>query len=142
MVPALHRLPVRVYYEDTDAGGIVYHAQYLCFAERARTEFLRRVGIDHRRLLEEEGGLFVVRRATIDFNRPARLDDLLCVETRCRLCRGARLDLRQTIKRDEQTLVSIDVDLAFITPDMRPRRLPARLLRAFVRMDDLPSADA
>jgi acyl-CoA thioester hydrolase len=137
-----HRLPVRVYYEDTDAGGIVYHARYLCFAERARTELLRDLGIDHHRLLVEDGGLFAVRRASIDFRRAARLDDLLVVETGVRFARGARLKLRQNIKKETELFVSIDVELAFISPDLRPRRLPARLSKGFAALGHLPSGNA
>jgi len=140
--PAAHRLPIRVYYEDTDAGGIVYHAQYLCFAERARTELLRTLGTDHRRLLTEDGGLFAVRRLAVDFRAPARLDDMLVVETRSTSCSGARLGLDQKIKRSDQILVKIDVELVFINADLRPRRLPAWLVAAFRRMDDLPSSGA
>ncbi len=137
-----HRLALRVYYEDTDAGGIVYHAQYLCFAERARTELLRAVGTDHARLLAEHGGVFAVRRAMVEFRRAARLDDLLVVETRVTRTTGARLGLRQDIKRDGQGLVSIDVELAFISPDLRPLRLPAGLTKGFADMEFLPSTSA
>jgi len=137
-----HRFPVRVYYEDTDAGGIVYHAQYLCFAERARTELLRTVGVDHGQLLDEDGGVFAVRRALVEFHRPARLDDLLVVETSLRAARGARLNLRQDIKKESQLLVVIDIDLAFITPDLRPRRLPARVRAGFAASVPFSSADA
>jgi len=139
---APHRLPIRVYYEDTDAGGIVYHAQYLCFAERARTELLRALGTEHRRLRAEAGGLFAVRRLAVDFRAPARLDDALSVETTATTCSGARLGLIQDIKRDDQILVIIDVELVFINPDLRPRRLPARLLAAFRQMAARPAPDA
>ena len=139
---ALHRLAIRVYYEDTDAGGIVYHAQYLCFAERARTEFLRTAGTDHQRLLAEHGGVFAVRRAMVDFCRPARLDDLLTVETRVMKATGARLELRQEIKKHGELVVSIDIELAFISPDLRPLRLPAGLAKGFAEMDSLPSTSA
>ena len=138
----MHRFPVRVYYEDTDAGGIVYHAQYLCFAERARTELLRVAGADHACLLRQHGGLFAVRRAVVDFRKPARLDDLLVVESRVERCGGARLTLAQDIKRDGEALVLIEVELAFISPDMRPRRLPAQLIAGFTDMDSLPSKGA
>lgn len=141
-VAAVHRLPIRVYYEDTDAGGIVYHAQYLCFAERARTELLRDFGTNHRRLSSEDGGLFAVRRLAVDFRAPAMLDDALDVETRAIGCTGARLLLIQEIKRGGQTLVLIDVELVFISGDLRPRRLPAWLARAFRDMDTLPSPSA
>ncbi len=139
---APHRLPLRVYYEDTDAGGIVYHAQYLCFAERARTEFLRSLGTDHTQLLAEHGGVFAVRRAMVEFHRPARLDDLLIVETRVTKATGARLLLRQNIKKNDQLIVSIDIELAFISPDLRPLRLPADLIAGFVDLDSLPSTSA
>ena len=139
---APHRFPVRVYYEDTDAGGIVYHAQYLCFAERARTELLREAGTDHHRLLADHGGVFAVRRATVDFRRPARLDDALIVETRALGCSGVRLTLHQDIKRDDEPLVRIEVELAFISLDLRPRRLPSRLIAGFADMEFLPSTSA
>ena len=139
---AVHRFPVRVYYEDTDAGGIVYHAQYLCFAERARTELLRKAGADHNSLLREHGGVFAVHRAMVDFRRPARLDDLLVVESRVERYGGARLALRQDIKRDDEPIVRIEVELAFISLDMRPRRLPAQLVAGFSDMDSLPSTGA
>ena len=138
----LHRFPVRIYYEDTDAGGIVYHAQYLCFAERARTELLRAAGFDHVQLLDEDGGVFAVRRAMVEFLHPARLDDLLVVETSLKAARGARLDLRHKIKKDAQTLVVMDIDLAFITPDLRPRRLPARVKAGFAALAAFSSANA
>lgn len=138
----LHRFPVRIYYEDTDAGGVVYHAQYFCFTERARTELLRTVGVDHVQLLEEDGGAFAVRRAMVEFHRPARLDDLIVVETSLRAVRGARLDLRHEIKKDAQTLVAMDIDLAFITSDMRPRRLPARVRAGFATLAGFSSANA
>ncbi len=140
--PAVHRFPVRVYYEDTDAGGIVYHARYLCFAERARTELLRQLGTDHHRLMREHGGVFAVRRALVEFRRPARLDDALVVESRVERCSGARLALLQDISRDGEALVTIEVELAFISPDLRPRRLPSPLVAGFRNMDSLPSTGA
>ena len=141
-LPAVHRFPVRVYYEDTDAGCIVYHAQYLCFAERARTELLRTAGADHTCLLKEHGGVFAVRRAMVDFRCPARLDDLLVVETGIKRQGGARLILKQDIKRDDELLVLIEIELAFISLDLRPRRLPAQLTAGFADMDSLPSTGA
>lgn len=120
-----HRLAVRVYYEDTDAGGIVYHASYLRFAERARTEMLRELGFDHVTLRERYGLIFAVRRCTVEFRAPARLDDLLEVETAPVRLGGARLVLRQVVKRGEQVLAELDVELALLSPDLRPRRLPA-----------------
>ncbi|TAN70399.1 MAG: YbgC/FadM family acyl-CoA thioesterase, partial [Magnetospirillum sp.] len=94
-----HVFPIRVYYEDTDAGGIVYHSNYLNFAERARTELVREMGISQRVMLEEGGGTaFAVRSATLDFLRPAKLDDLLRVETEVTAVGGASVELRQIIK--------------------------------------------
>ncbi len=124
---ACHRFALRVYYEDTDAGGIVYHASYLRFAERARTEFLRSLGLSHGELKEATGGVFAVRRCTVSFIRPAVLDDPLSVETRVRSSSGARLVLHQLITREGQPLTELDVELAFIGPGMRPMRLPATL---------------
>jgi acyl-CoA thioester hydrolase len=127
-----HLHPVRVYYEDTDAGGIVYHSCYLNFAERARTEMVRDLGISQQRLLEE-GTAFAVRRAVVDFLRPARLDDLLSVETELRSVGGASLDLDQTIRRvdDGTELVRIEVRLGYITLSGRPTRLPAAMRDLF-----------
>jgi acyl-CoA thioester hydrolase len=123
--PAPHCFSVRVYYEDTDAGGIVYHAAYLHFAERARTEMLRAQGFDHVGLQREHGILFAVRRCTIEFMAPARLDDLLMVETRPLRLGGARMVLEQKVIRDETVLVVLEVELAVLGhQDLRPRRLP------------------
>lgn len=109
-----HSFPIRVYYEDTDAGGIVYHANYLNFAERARTEALRDAGIDQSVLWKTHGIGFVVRKATIDYSRPARLDDLLRVETHLEKWGRASLTLVQTIRRDQETLAVVHVKLAVI----------------------------
>lgn len=129
--PAAHRLAVRVYYEDTDAGGVVYHASYLRFAERARTELLRAHGLDHRGLAEHALGHLVVRRCLADFLAPARLDDLLEIETVATRLGGASLTLLQTVRRGEVPLVRLEVEIAFVGPDGRPRRLPAALRGAF-----------
>lgn len=127
-----HLHPVRVYYEDTDAGGIVYHSCYLNFAERARTEMVRDLGISQQRLLQD-GTAFAVRRAVVDFLRPARLDDLLTVETELRSIGGASLDLDQTIRRNDDgtELVRIEVRLGYITLSGRPTRLPAAMRDLF-----------
>ena len=122
-----HRLEVRVYYEDTDAGGIVYHASYLRFAERGRTEFLRSLGFAHGELKRRTGGVFAVKHCSVSFERPARLDDLLVVATSVRRAGGARLVLAQDIIRDSDVLTRLEVELAFIGPDLRPMRLPGGL---------------
>ena len=124
----LHSFPIRVYYEDTDAGGIVYHSNYLNFAERARTELVREMGISQRAMLEEGGGTaFAVRAASLDFLKPAKLDDLLRVETEVTAVGGASVELRQIIKRepDATELVRIGVRLGYITLSGKPARIPA-----------------
>jgi acyl-CoA thioester hydrolase len=134
-----HEHAVRVYYEDTDAGGIVYHANYLRFAERARTEWLRALGLDHPTLLARHGCQLTVRRCRVEFRRPARLDDALTVRTRAVGLGGARLDLRQEIRRDGLEMVTLEVQLALIGTDLRPRRLPPELRRLIdaVAPDDM-----
>lgn len=122
-----HLLDVRVYYEDTDAAGIVYYATYLRFAERARTELLRARGLDHPTLRDTAGGTFAVTRCAVRYLAPARLDDLLTVETTPINARGARLVLEQVVRRAAARLAVLEVELAFLGPDLRPRRLPAAL---------------
>ncbi len=128
-----HRLPVRVYYEDTDAGGICYHTAYLRFAERARTEYLRDLGFDHVGLKESAGGNFVVARIEADYLRPARLDDALVVETRILAAGGASTTMEQVVRRDGEDLVRLVVRLAFLTPTGRPGRMPQGVRQAFDR---------
>jgi acyl-CoA thioester hydrolase len=125
-----HRFPVRVYYEDTDAAGIVYYANYLKFAERARTEWLRSAGAGYAATLREDGLAFAVRRCDIDYLRPARLDDLLEVETRLTGAAGATLDLDQVVRRAGAALVEMRVTLACLNAAGRPVRLPAALRAA------------
>ncbi len=122
---------LRVYYEDTDAGGVVYHAGYLRFAERARTELLRAGGFDHIALLREQGLAFVVRRVEIDFLRPAFLDDWLEVRTETKAVSGARMVLMQVIEKEGFELVRLEVTLVLVNPDKRPARIPASLRSAF-----------
>ena len=130
----VHRLRIRVYYEDTDAAGIVYHAAYLEFAERARTEMLRCLGLDHTALRARFGLTFTVRRCAIDYRAPARLDDLLEVQTRVVRLGGASLDLEQRVLRAAQPLTLLDVRLALLGPDLRAARLPPPLIGAFERL--------
>ncbi len=126
-----HILPVRVYYEDTDFSGVVYHASYLRFLERGRTDFLRLAGVDQSTLhAEGEGLIFAVRRMTIDFVRPARMDDVLVIETRTEEVRGASLVIAQKILRDGEVIVSADVRVAAIAGG-RPARIPDGLRRLF-----------
>ncbi len=128
----VHRFSIRVYYGDTDAGGIVYHSNYLDFAERARTELVREMGISQRAMLEEGGGTaFAVRSATVDFLRPAKLDDLLEVETEVVAVGGASVELRQIIRRNATELVRCDVRLGYITLAGKPARIPAGIKTLF-----------
>jgi len=123
-----HVYHLRVYYEDTDAGGVVYHANYLRFCERARTEALRALGIPHAELQAQFGLMFVVRRVEMDYLRPARLDDSLAVITVAEQVGGASLRLQQTVHADDGTeLASGRVFLACVAPgESRPRRIPPR----------------
>ena len=116
--------PVRVYYEDTDAAGLVYYANYLKFAERARTEMLRCCGIDQERLRRETGIGFAVRRAAVDFMAPARLDDDLVVLTRVLGQAGAALDVAQEVRREVITLARLECRVACLGANGRPTRLP------------------
>ncbi len=127
---ALHRFPVRVYYEDTDAAGMVYYANYLKFAERARTELLRRLGFDHVALGRAAGVVFAVRRCVVAYRRPAKLDDLLEVVTRLVALGGASARIEQVVRRDDDDLVRLDVDLALVAPNGRPARLPPAMRSA------------
>jgi acyl-CoA thioester hydrolase len=119
---------VRVYYEDTDFSGRVYHASYLRFLERGRTEWLRRRGCAHRDLAENSGVVFVVRSLKIDFLAPALMDDLLIVETSVAALRGASMTFRQRVMRGDKELVAAEVLVASIR-DGRPARIPADLRR-------------
>ncbi|HEX2528088.1 MAG TPA: tol-pal system-associated acyl-CoA thioesterase [Geminicoccus sp.] len=122
-----HCFGLRIYYEDTDAGGIVYHANYLRFAERARTEWLRGIGFDHPTLLDRLGVMFAVRRCDATFFAPAKLDDEIYVETSHVRTQGARVHLDQVILRGEQRLVTVAVELVLVDRRLRPSRLPAEL---------------
>ena len=122
---AAHRVQFRVYYEDTDAGGVMYHAQYLAFAERGRSEALRDAGASAASLVERHGIAFVVRRASLEYLRPLRLDDLVTVTTEVAERRSASVRLRQTLVRDEAVHATLDVTLATIRmSDGRPVRMP------------------
>lgn len=127
-------LIVRVYYEDTDFSGRVYHASYLRFLERGRTEWLRAHGLSHQELAASSGIVFVVRSMQIDFLAPARIDDLLTVETDVATMRGASMAFQQQIVLDGKPLLAATVLVAAIR-DGRPTRLPAPLREALTRAD-------
>lgn len=122
-----NRFTLRVYYEDTDLGGIVYYANYLKFIERARTEFVRARGIDQRALKADKGIVFAVRHLEADFLGPARFDDELEVETTVEAMTGARIVMRQSVIRAGETLFSALVTLVAITEAGQPARLPANI---------------
>jgi acyl-CoA thioester hydrolase len=124
-----HRLPVRVYYEDTDFSGVVYHANYLRFLERGRTELLRSAGVDQSILHAEPGGIiFAVRRMSLEYVRPARMDDLLTIETGTSEIRGASLRMGQRILREDVVLLTAEVHVAVLAGG-KPARLPDEIRR-------------
>ena len=125
-----HLFPLRVYYEDTDFSGVVYHASYLRFLERGRTEFIRACGIDQQKLHRETGVYFVVRRMEIDWIKPALMDVGLVVETAPATLRGASMILSQRILRGQEVLTTAEVVVA-ILKDGRPTRLPDSFRAAF-----------
>lgn len=146
-----HLFPIRVFYEDTDAAGIVYFANYLKFAERARSELIRLAGLSHGSLAAEERALFIVRRVEVDYRAPARLEDALLVETRLVEFGGARFVLDQDVVRpapgaalgpqggEAQRLVQMRVTLACVNDRGRPVRLPASVAAALGRLPAVPA---
>jgi acyl-CoA thioester hydrolase len=134
IIDGKHRLKMRVYYEDTDAGGIVYYANYLKFAERARTEMLRTIGYEHQGNGENNGISFVVRTCNMEFFKPGKLDDLLEVETKILMIRGASIRMRQNIKKENKELVLMKIKLACISSNGGVMRIPTMLRN---RMSDL-----
>lgn len=126
----VHRFDCRVYYEDTDLAGIVYYANYLKYIERARTEWVRGLGIDQAQLKRAAGIVFAVRRVVADYRAPARFDDALTVETEPRGATAARLVLAQKVLRAGEVLFEAEVTLVALTEAGRPARLPADVRRA------------
>jgi acyl-CoA thioester hydrolase len=125
-----HVFPIRVYYEDTDAVGIVYHANYLKFAERARTEMMRCLGVEHEAMRRDDGLVLTVRRLTIDYRAPARLDEELSVATRLLSAAGATVTLAQEVRRGDAVLARLELLIACVSTSGRPRRLPPALVAA------------
>jgi acyl-CoA thioester hydrolase len=121
---------VRVYYEDTDAGGVVFYANYLRFMERARTEWLRSIGFEHETLINEHGILFAVRSVTIDYKRPAHLDDLISITSQLISNRGASIKFRQLIKNGaDELLAQAEVKVACLNATtMKASPMPKELL--------------
>jgi len=130
-----HRLLARVYYADTDFSGVVYHARYLEFLERGRSDFLRLCGVHHTELHGGKHGekiVWVVRRMEIDFRTPARIDDVITVETHVSELSGARIFMAQRLLRGEEVLVEARVEAAIIGETGRPRRFPKEWVAAFL----------
>lgn len=120
--------PVRVYYEDTDAGGVVYHSQYLNYCERARTEWLRALGVVQTQLLKDEGLIFVVHSLQADFQKPAKFDDALVVESSLLAVNAASLGFKQVILRENQPIFKASVKVACVNVDkQRPAKIPKSL---------------
>jgi acyl-CoA thioester hydrolase len=129
----VHKLPVRVYYEDTDAGGVVYYANYLHFAERGRTEYLRYLNLDHQQLMRDFGMLFVVKLLNAEYHASAKLDDLITVETKVTVIGGASLDMNQSLRHEDgRKLVTASTKLVAITSEGRVLRIPDPIRTAFV----------
>lgn len=130
-----HRLIARVYYADTDFSGVVYHARYLEFLERGRSDFLRLAGVHHTELADGKHGeklVWVVRRMEIDFKAPAKIDDILTIDTRTESVSGARIYMAQQIQRGEDVLIEARVEAAIISESGRPRRFPKEWIAAFM----------
>ena len=135
----VHVYPLRVYYEDTDAGGVVYYANYLKFTERARTEMLRDLGIDHSELMDNEGVAFAVRHCTMDFLAPARLDDVLEVRTKVLQVSAATVEAEQVVRRARSSdLVRLKARLVCVNRAGRPVRLPRRVIAALQSLSHQP----
>lgn len=125
-----HFLPVRIYYEDTDFSGVVYHANYLRYFERGRSDYLRLAGVSHTELLEGEAPTaFAVNRITLDFVRPARIDDALVVASSYDRVTGPRIFISQTLRRGEETLATAAVEACCIALNGRPKKPPVLLLQ-------------
>ncbi len=125
-----HNLPIRIYYEDTDVGGIVYYANYLKFAERARTEMLRLIGVNQSEMANRYGLVFAVRACAVEFLRPARLDDLIEVRSRLVKLAAATVSAAQAVWRGPEELARIDLRVACLRQNGRPARIPAAVRQA------------
>ncbi len=121
----IHRIAVRVYYEDTDLSGVVYHANYLRWFERARSDLLRILGIDQRAGLEAGEGGYAVADLAIRYIAPARLGDAVLIESTARECRAASCRMRQRALRGSELLADAEVRIGFVGPNLRPRRQPS-----------------
>jgi acyl-CoA thioester hydrolase len=139
-IRSTHYFALRVYMEDTDLGGVVYHANYLRFLERARSDLLRAVGIDQRAAIESGQGVYAVAELRIKYCRPAKLDDELVVATDVVDVRGASAVVRQRVLRGDETLADAAVTLAFVGSTGRPKRQPAEWVQRFRQVTELAPA--
>jgi acyl-CoA thioester hydrolase len=135
LVGRTHRFALRVYFEDTDAAGIVYYANYLRFMERARSDMLRAVGIDQRAALESGEGVYAVAEACIKYRRPAKLDDDLLIQTEIVEIRAASVLIHQRVMRGDEILADATVTAAFLSQDGRPKRQPRAWVEIFERLE-------
>lgn len=131
---AEHRFPVRVYFEDTDLSGVVYHANYLRFIERARSDMIRLAGVDQRGAMEAGGGAYAVADLRIRFIAPAKLDDVLVVVSRLMRIRAPSVVIHQRVMRGDVLLTQAEVTAALVAPNGRPRRQPAEWVAAFEKL--------
>jgi len=128
----VHHFAVRAYFEDTDLSGVVYHANYLRWFERARSDLLRLLGIDQRAAIESGEGAYALSEVNLKYLRPAKLDDDVVIETRCTELGAASCRMHQTARRGDDVLCEASLRVGFITLDGRPRRQPAEWRAAFV----------
>jgi len=126
-----HRFPLRVYFEDTDLTGVVYHANYLRYFERARSDMLAVAGIDQRAAFEAGEGAYAIRALNVRYVAPARLNDALVVFSRVLRIRAAAVSIHQRVMRGNDIVAEAEVEAAFVTPSGRPRRQPTEWLAAF-----------
>ncbi len=131
---AVHRFPVRVYFEDTDLSGVVYHANYLRFMERARSDMLTVAGVDQRGAFDRGEGVYAVADLSIKYRRPARLDDALIVVSHVQAVGAATATIHQAVMRGEELLTEATVIAAFLTREGRPRRQPKLWVEAFEKL--------
>lgn len=136
-----HILPIRVYFEDTDFTGLVYHASYIRWCERGRSDFVRLLGLDHHTLMTPQDGsdscAFVVRHLEADYLRPAKIDDILEVITECDEIGGASLSLAQKIMRGDDVLIKVKVKVVLISDKGKPQRLGTLANDAFAKLKNL-----
>lgn len=130
----LHQFAVRVYYEDTDLSGIVYHANYLRWFERARSDMLRELDIDQRAAIEAGNGAYAVADLAIRYARPAKLDDAVMIESRCTELRAASVRMHQRACRGDELLAEAHLRIGFVAPDGRPTRQPEAWRKSFSRI--------